>query len=85
MVSSKALSGTLILQRKVEMVLQKGAPVVYHYHAKANSSAENPSPESHPGLNCTRMDAIWKKFIFKMKYRFKINITQEWLKLRSIQ
>jgi hypothetical protein len=56
------------------MTLRRGAPVVYYHHAGANSSAENPSIESHPGLQRTWTDAILKIFVFKMKFKLKINI-----------
>jgi hypothetical protein len=55
------------------------------HHAVANSSAENPSPESHLGLKHTRSDAILKKVVLKMKFKLKINGKQEYMKQRSIQ
>jgi hypothetical protein len=43
-----------------------------HYHpAGTNYSAENPSPESHPGLKRTRMGTILKKLVFKMKFQYE--------------
>jgi hypothetical protein len=55
----------------VEIKLWKGTPAVYYYYAGANSSAENPSPESYPSV--PGRDPIMKNFVFKMK--FKLNQT----------
>jgi hypothetical protein len=35
------------------------------------SSEKNPSPESHPGLKCTRIDAILNKLVFKINQFLK--------------
>jgi hypothetical protein len=48
-----------------EMVLRRGAPAAYFYHAGANCSAGNPPPRGFPGLKRTRTDAIIKNLIEK--------------------
>jgi hypothetical protein len=57
---------------------------VFNHHVGANSCAENPSPESHPGQTDGRTDATLKKNIIKMKFKLKINFKRECMKLRSI-
>jgi hypothetical protein len=49
-------------QPLAEIAIWRGAPAVYYHYAGANSSAENHSPESHPGLKCTRTAYFEKNY-----------------------
>jgi hypothetical protein len=49
-----------------------------------NCSAGNPPPRGSTGQKRTRMDAILKKFEFKMKFKFKTIVKVDLTNIRSI-
>jgi hypothetical protein len=69
-----------------KMALRRGAPLEFLNNAGAICSAKNPSPEKNPVLECTRTDAIFKKYNVKTNFKLKINVIRKYtLNFRFIQ
>jgi hypothetical protein len=66
------------------MALRRGAPE-FKNHAEATCSPGNPAPERNPGLKCTWILAVFKKFAVKTTFILKINVIKNTLNFRSFQ